>query len=85
MTDQFKPHDFPPHWVFGPDFWSIIYQDIFNIYWNSLTWGLTGKPPPSYGHVIKYCGNPECNSLIAFYPDKKPSSCNICKKKIDWE
>jgi hypothetical protein len=31
------------------------------------------------------CGNPECYSLIAYYPNQMPSSCGRCGKEIDWE
>ncbi len=85
MTDKFKPLNHNPRLVYGADYWSIVAQDTFEFFWNSLMWGFTRKFPSNPGHIIKYCGNPECYSLIAFYPNQKPSSCTRCGEEIDWE
>jgi hypothetical protein len=85
MTVKFKPLDYKPRFVYGTDYWNIVVQDNMEFFWNSLTWAFTGKFPSSPGHIIKYCGNPECYSLIAYYPNKKPSKCKRCNKEIDWE
>jgi hypothetical protein len=83
MTDKFKPLNSNPHYFYGIDYWNIVAQDAFEFFWNSL-WGFTGEFP-STGHIIKYCGNPECYSLIAYYSDKIPNSCKRCGKEIDWD
>jgi hypothetical protein len=83
LTDKFKPLDSNPRYFYGADYWNIVAQDTFEFFWNSL-WGFTGKFPSSPGHIIKYCGNPECFSQIAYYLDKRPSSCKRCGKEIDW-
>jgi hypothetical protein len=85
MTDKFKPLDSNPHYVYHVDYWSTVAQDTFESFWNLVIWAFTGRFPVTPGHVIKYCGNPKCYSLIAFYPDKRPSSCRRCGKEIDWD
>jgi hypothetical protein len=85
MTEKFKPLDHSPRLVCGADYWSIVAQDTFEFFWNSIMWGFTRKFPSSPGHIIKYCGNPECYSLIAYYPNQKPPDCGRCGKEIDWE
>ena len=83
-TDKFTPLNSNPRYFYGADYWNIVAQDAFELFWNSVIWGFTGKFPTSPSHIIKYCGNPECYSLIAYYPDKRPSSCERCGKVIDW-
>jgi hypothetical protein len=85
MKEKFKPLDYSPRLVYGADYWSIVAQDTFEFFRNSIMWGFTRKFPFIPGHVIKYCGNPECYSLIAYYPDDKPANCKSCGKEIDWE
>lgn len=84
MIDQYRPHVIPPNWVYGPDFWKVVYDNINQFFWNSLTLGPTKNIPYRFLEV-KWCGNPECNSLIRYYSDDRPSSCDTCKKKINWE
>ena len=85
MADKFKPLNYNPRFVYDADYWNIMFQDAYHFFWNSLTWGLTGKFPFSPRRIVVYCGNPECFSLIAYYPDQRPTSCNKCGKEIDWE
>jgi hypothetical protein len=85
MADKFKPLDSYPRYFYGADYWDMVTQDAFAFFWNLVVWTFTGKFPPSTSHVIKYCGNPECFSLIAYYPDKRPSNCKRCGKEIDWD
>jgi hypothetical protein len=85
MKEKFKPLDYSPRLVYGADYWSIVAQDTFEFFRNSIMWGFTRKFPFTPGHVIKYCGNHECYSLIAYYPDDKPANCKSCGKEIDWE
>jgi hypothetical protein len=85
MADKFKPLNSNPRFFYGIDYWHIISQDAFEAFWNLLFSGITGKIPSNSGHIIKYCGNPECFSLIAYYPNERPSNCSRCGKKIDWE
>jgi hypothetical protein len=85
MKEKFKPLDYSPRLVYGADYWSIVAQDTFEFFRNSIMWGFTRKFPFTPGHVIKYCGNPECYSLIAYYPDDKPANCKSCGKEINWE
>jgi hypothetical protein len=86
MVEEYRPLDFPPNWVYGPDFWNVVNQDIFLAGWNTLIYGFTGKipPPPYLFHMIKWCGNPDCHSQIV-YIDKIPSNCESCRVKIKWE
>jgi hypothetical protein len=84
MADKFKPLNYNPRFVYDADYWNIVFQDAYHFFWNSLMWGLTGKFPFSPRRIIVYCGNPECFSLIAYYPDQRPTTCNKCGKEIDW-
>jgi hypothetical protein len=72
-------------YIYGTDYWNIVAQDSFEFFWNLIIWTITGKFPPSPSHIIKYYSNPECYSMIAYYPDKRPSSSKQCGKKIDWD
>jgi hypothetical protein len=84
MADKFKPLYYNPHLIYDFNYWNIVAQDIYNFAWNSILFGFTGKFPPTRNHVIKFCGNPQCYSLLAFYPDERPVNCKVCKKIIDW-
>jgi hypothetical protein len=85
MTDKYKPLASNPRYFYGADNWNIVTQDAAKFFWNLIIWTFTGKFPSSPSHIIKYCGNPDCFSLIAYYPDKRPSSCKPSGKEIDWD
>ena len=85
MTDGYRPYDFPLYGIYGSDFWNVIYQNIYQFFWNTLTLGFTNNPSSYRFRIVKWCGNLQCNSLIKYYPDERPSSCDACKKKINWE
>ena len=90
MVEEYRPLDFPPNWIWGPEFWSVVNQDLINAGWNMVSYalidGFTGRIPlpPYHFHTIKWCGNPDCHSQIA-YLDKRPSNCETCHVKIKWE
>jgi hypothetical protein len=48
MIDQYRPHVIPPNWVYGPDFWKVVYDNINQFFWNSLTLGPTKKHSISF-------------------------------------
>jgi hypothetical protein len=50
MTEKFKPLDHSPRLVCGADYWSIVAQDTFEFFWNSIMWGFTRKFPSTPGH-----------------------------------
>ena len=83
MADKFKPLNYNPRFVYDANYWNIVAQDAYHFFWNSFMWGLTGKFPFSPRRIIVYCGNPECFSLIAYYPDQRPTTCNKCGKEIE--
>jgi hypothetical protein len=85
MADKFKPLNSNPRFLYGIDYWHILAQDTFEMFWNLLFSGVTGKYPSNSAHIFKYCGNPECFSLIAYYPNERPSNCSRCKEEIDWD
>jgi hypothetical protein len=45
MKEKFKPLDYSPRLVYGADYWSIVAQDTFEFFRNSIMWGIYKKIP----------------------------------------
>jgi hypothetical protein len=85
MADKFKPFGYPPNGIYDTRYWSIVTEDIFNLFSRLFVSGFTGKLPAAPGRIIKFCGNPKCYSPIPFYPEKRPLRCGVCKNIINWD
>lgn len=84
-TEKYRPSDLPLYGIYGPDFWSVVYENFYHFFRYSLTLGLTGKIPQYRFLTVKWCGNPQCGSIIKYFEDERPPSCENCKKQINWE
>jgi hypothetical protein len=85
MTEQYRPLVIPPNWIYGPDYWGVIYENVNQFFWKSLGLKPIENLPPYRFLEVRWCGNPECNSLVRFYSDERPMTCKKCNKKINWE